>query len=73
MNAVSTFVRERYNMVGDDIGDIVSCIFHATDSIIIAEYKSISEIESIITSAKPRYTDNNFYTAIDDVYKLLQN
>ena len=51
MNAVSTFVRERYNMVGDDIGDIVSCIFHSTDSLTIAEYKSISEIESIITSA----------------------
>ena len=51
MNAVSTFVRERYNLVGDEIGDIVSCIFHATDSIIIAKYESISTIESIITSA----------------------
>ena len=53
--------------------DIISVIFHGTNSRTILQYEPIKQAYPKIEAAPVSWSGNSFFKAIEDIYKLIQN
>ena len=70
MQAVRTFIEERQNS-NFETDEPCSVIYYSDNSQIVAKFEPVSKVLNVISKAKPDYGGTIFYTAIDEVYKIL--
>eukprot|EP00825_Cyclidium_porcatum_P007152 TRINITY_DN13583_c0_g1_i1.p1 TRINITY_DN13583_c0_g1~~TRINITY_DN13583_c0_g1_i1.p1 ORF type:complete len:179 (+),score=31.91 TRINITY_DN13583_c0_g1_i1:158-694(+) len=71
IDVVKAFVRNRIQQMSDMTEDIFSIIYHSEISRVISDQCQIQDVENILNVSQPRFGDNDFHLAIDDIGKLI--